>query len=118
MYKVCSGSWLEDQDFWRFSGIFRDVYLYAVPKLHVRDMKVTADYDYTDGSGCFAVELSVKGKGQVTAEKTTSCFARIRLKNAAGETVAGEELPWTNEKVTWEKRLCAVEPWSAERPYL
>src|SRR5699024_6816798 len=33
VYKRCSGSWLEDQDFWRFSGIFRDVYLYGVPKI-------------------------------------------------------------------------------------
>lgn len=38
VHKWCSGSWLEDQDFWRFSGIFRDVYLYTKPKVHVNDI--------------------------------------------------------------------------------
>lgn len=37
VYKRSSASWLEDQDFWRFSGIFRDVYLYAVPKAHINE---------------------------------------------------------------------------------
>lgn len=39
VFKWTSGSWCEDQDFYRFSGIFRDVYLYTTPKIHVRDMK-------------------------------------------------------------------------------
>ena len=53
VYRFCSGSWLEDQDFWRFSGIFRDVFLYGVPKLHIQDMKILAEYDDKDGSGSF-----------------------------------------------------------------
>ena len=40
VFKWSSGSWLEDQDFWRFSGIFRDVYLYTVPDVHIRDLFV------------------------------------------------------------------------------
>lgn len=43
VYKWCSGSWLEDQDFWRLSGIFRDVYLYSVPDVHIKDMFITSD---------------------------------------------------------------------------
>lgn len=43
VYKWCSGSWLEDQDFWRLSGIFRDVYLYSVPDIHIKDMFITSD---------------------------------------------------------------------------
>src|SRR5699024_4777702 len=43
VYKRSSASWIEDQDFWRFSGIFRDVYLYAVPEIHIRDMFIHAD---------------------------------------------------------------------------
>ena len=42
VFKWTSSSWCEDQDFFRFSGIFRDVYLYAEPKVHVRDLKVLA----------------------------------------------------------------------------
>ena len=40
VFKWCSGSWCEDQDFFRFSGIFRDVYLYAEPKVHINDLKI------------------------------------------------------------------------------
>lgn len=52
VYKWCAGSWLEDQDFFRFSGIYRDVYLYAIPPHHIQDLKVVATLDesYTKGS--------------------------------------------------------------------
>lgn len=51
VYQYSTGSWLEDQDFWRFSGIFRDVYLYTVPDIHVYDLHVRAELDssYTRG---------------------------------------------------------------------
>ncbi|MCD8052286.1 MAG: DUF4981 domain-containing protein [Clostridiales bacterium] len=45
VYKWCAGSWLEDQDFFRFSGIYRDVYLYAVPALHIQDVKLVPTLD-------------------------------------------------------------------------
>ncbi len=45
VYKWCDGSYLEDQDFWRLSGIFRDVYLFSVPKVHIRDFRVVTDLD-------------------------------------------------------------------------
>ncbi|WP_189015217.1 glycoside hydrolase family 2 TIM barrel-domain containing protein [Paenibacillus marchantiophytorum] len=45
VYRWCDASWLEDQDFWRLSGIFRDVYLYTVPKAHVYDFFVTTELD-------------------------------------------------------------------------
>ncbi len=43
VYRFSSASWIQDQDFWRFSGLFRGVSLYAVPKAHVRDMFVTSE---------------------------------------------------------------------------
>lgn len=45
VYRWCDASWLEDQDFWRMSGIFRDVYLYSTPKAHIYDFSVVADLD-------------------------------------------------------------------------
>ncbi|QHW34997.1 DUF4981 domain-containing protein [Paenibacillus rhizovicinus] len=45
VYRWCDASWLEDQDFWRMSGIFRDVYLYAAPKAHVYDFFATTELD-------------------------------------------------------------------------
>lgn len=45
VYRWCDGSWLEDQDFWRLSGIFRDVYLYTTPLVHIRDFFVQTNLD-------------------------------------------------------------------------
>lgn len=45
VFRYSTGSWLEDQDFWRFSGIFREVFLYSVPEVHVRDLFVKTEFD-------------------------------------------------------------------------
>ncbi|QYR22672.1 DUF4981 domain-containing protein [Paenibacillus sp. sptzw28] len=52
VYRWCDASWLEDQDFWRMSGIFRDVYLYTTPKVHLYDFFATTELDeaYEDAS--------------------------------------------------------------------
>ena len=47
VFKWTSGSWCEDQDFFRFSGIYRDVYLYTIPEVHVSDLKVQTLLDDT-----------------------------------------------------------------------
>lgn len=57
VYKRSSASWIEDQDFFRFSGIFREVYLYAVPDFHVRDIFVKAGLEDDYSTGSFEVEL-------------------------------------------------------------
>ena len=69
VYKCSSASWLEDQDFWRFSGIFREVYLYAVPETHVEDLMVrsTLDENYKDGLLTVNVKLTGKIAGTVEA---------------------------------------------------
>ncbi|MBP5184471.1 MAG: beta-galactosidase, partial [Lachnospiraceae bacterium] len=58
VFKWTSGSWLEDQDFWRLSGIFRDVYLYSKPKIHIDDMfiKTRPDAEYKQ----FDLELNIQ----------------------------------------------------------
>jgi len=45
VYRWCDASWLEDQDFWRLSGIFRDVYLYSTPRIHIQDFFVNTELD-------------------------------------------------------------------------
>ena len=101
VYKRSSASWLEDQDFWRFSGIFRDVYLYGVPAAHVRDMKVNADFDGTNG--IFSADLDIEG----------ICSVRALLTNKNGEAVAESDL---TDSVEWT--IESAEPWSAEIPNL
>ena len=58
VYKRSSAAWLEDQDFFRFSGIFRDVYLFAKPSIHVEDLFIKAGLDEDYSTGIF--ELSAK----------------------------------------------------------
>ena len=92
----CDGSYLEDQDFWRFTGIAREVYLYATPKVHIQD--ITIGQDYADGKGLLNVDVKVAGKAQLEA----------RLFDADGKQVT-EGLTASVEN---------VKPWTAETPYL
>ena len=63
----CDGSYLEDQDFWRFTGIARETYLYATPKTHVQD--VTIGQDWQDGRGLLSVDVKLAGgKADVEAQ--------------------------------------------------
>ncbi len=64
--KFCTGSWLEDQDFWRMFGIFRDVKIYNTPKVHVTDLKVKTGLSDDFKNGQLEVELKVTNK---TSEK-------------------------------------------------
>ncbi len=92
----CDGSYLEDQDFWRFTGIAREVYLFARPKAHIED--VTIQQDYQDGKGLLTVN--------VKAAKGT--LVEARLEDAEGKMVG------TGLKQTVEN----AKAWSAETPYL
>jgi beta-galactosidase len=62
VYQRSTGSWLEDQDFWRFSGIFREVYLYTIPEIHVKDIHVHANLDSTYTEGFFTEEIPLDTK--------------------------------------------------------
>ncbi len=92
----CDGSYLEDQDFWRLTGIAREVYLYARPKAHVED--ITIRQDWQDGNGLLDVE--VKAPKGLTVE--------ARLTDADGRQVA------TGLKAT----VSGVKAWTAETPSL
>ena len=93
----CDGSYLEDQDFWRFTGIAREVYLYATPKVHIQDVFVKQDYK--QGKGLLNVDVKLAG-GKAPVE--------AKLYDAEGVLVA-EGLQATVEN---------AKPWTAETPYL
>lgn len=109
VYKRSSASWIEDQDFWRFSGIFRGVYLYATPKTHVEDVFVKAllDESYTDGRLSIRAKLSGDLSGTVTAT----------LEDADGNGVYTETLA-AAEELSFAATIPAVKQWSAEVPNL
>ena len=58
-FRWCDGSYLEDQDFWRMSGIFRDVYLWSPPEVHIRDFEVKTDLDAEFHNAKLSVNVSV-----------------------------------------------------------
>ncbi|WP_374717575.1 glycoside hydrolase family 2 TIM barrel-domain containing protein [Neobacillus sp.] len=110
VYQRSTGSWLEDQDFWRFSGIFRDVYLYTVPEIHVFDLHVRPELDSTFTKGSLMVDLKLQGDipSKITAE----------LVNSKGERVQTGIAEKKDGK--WSIAMTVEQPalWSAEKPHL
>jgi beta-galactosidase len=92
----CDGSYLEDQDFWRFTGIAREVYLYARPKVHIED--VIIGQDWKDGYGL--LDVSVKAPKGTTVD--------VRLDDAEGNVVGTGA----------QQAIASVNAWTAETPYL
>lgn len=108
--KRSASSWLEDQDFFRFSGIFRDVYLYAIPKTHVRDIFVHANLDDTYTTGLLKCELKLEGNiaGSLGYE----------LLDKTGKTIITRMGLMLKEELCFEATVKDVLKWSAEVPDL
>ena len=119
--KWTSSSWCEDQDFFRFSGIYRDVYLYAVPKCHVEDMKVIPKLSSNYESGSVDVDLKIKGEGLVYV----SFFdARVGVINPTLWDLKERWVLYTSEEKAKDGDVKFTIPvgkpklWSAEEPNL
>ena len=113
VYRWCTGSWLEDQDFFRLSGIFREVYLYTTKKQYIEDVKVLSEPDTTDyktGELTALLSLGVS-EGQTEGEMT--------VYDMDGAVVASDSVTVENEgSITLKATLPFVNLWSAEKPYL
>lgn len=105
VFRWCDGTYLEDQDFWRLSGVGRDCYLFARDKKRIADIRVTPDLtdNYTDGT--LEVDLTLTANRPVT----------LTLTDAQGKTVAE-----TTANKSGKTRMSVANPnkWSAETPYL
>lgn len=107
VFRWCDGSYLEDQDFWRLSGIARDCYLYQKNKTNgIDDVRLCATLE-DDGSGRLSVTMDLRGNETVYASLITP---------------TGEETLQTiqpkNGRAEWAMHLSKVEAWSAEIPTL
>lgn len=107
VYKWTSSSWCEDQDFYRFSGIYRSVYLCAVPAVHVEDLTVRTLFE--EGS-------LERAKLSVCGELKGSGICKIRLKD--GETTIFENEQKAGSAFSFEEMVEKPRLWSAEEPYL
>lgn len=115
VYKWCSGSWLEDQDFWRLSGIFRDVYLYSTPEVHVKDMFITSEL----GSGFKKANLKNSLKIESEREITVDIEMQLLDKNEVVLSVEENALKIEkNLKIELSKKFENPKLWSAEKPNL
>lgn len=107
VFKWTSSSWCEDQDFFRFSGIYRDVYLYTVPQVHVWDLRVRTLLDDTFTHADLELVLKAEGRGK----------AKITLFDQE-ETVASCEADLDGDETVCVMKVDQPRLWSAEDPYL
>jgi len=107
VFRWCDGTYLEDQDFFRFCGVGRDCYLYARNKTHIADVRITPDLDAQYKDGSLDIRLQTVGSGTIDLE----------LLNARGEVVASQTV---KAAPTQQVKLELANPnkWSAEIPYL
>lgn len=107
VFKWCGGSFCEDQDFFRFFGIFREVCLYTVPKVHVWDLKVQTLLDDSFTEGTLVLDLKLQGRGRLLG----------MLTDADGDIV-GELSADVEETAHFAMAVEKPKLWSAEVPNL
>ena len=107
VFKWISSSWCEDQDFFRFSGIFRSVWLYAIPTVHLEDVSVKTLFAGDDfAHSTLEVALQVEGKGA----------ARLTLRRSESELeVFSEKIALNGGSVLFSHAVENPHLWSAER---
>lgn len=110
VYKRSSASWIEDQDFWRFSGIFRDVYLYAIPETHISDIFVKTDLS------AYFTNAKLNAALKMVGNENTKIKAY--LEDATGNKIVEvKDIPF-NKELTFSLDVENVKLWSAEEPNL
>lgn len=119
VYKWTSGSWVEDQDFFRFSGIYRSVYLYAVPSAHVQDMKIETLLDEEYQDAVLSVDLKVVGRGTVYVTLWDGASSLIEDEFSFDVTKdLFDAFEDANSTIHFEWDVESPLLWSAEAPYL
>lgn len=116
VYRYSDGTYLEDQDMWFLSGIYREVYLYAEHRIALRDFFARAELDAGCQNGTLRVQERIENFGESAALKTTADLIRgdQREQIYSSGVVAK---PGVNT-FAFERNIKNVEPWSAEEPNL
>ena len=119
IFRWSTGSYLECQDFWRLSGIERDVYLWSQPKIAVNDYRIVSTLDDTYKNGIFSLAMDIKNH----SDKVKNIDVTYELLDAKGNVAATAEnklwvSPNTIATTSFEKTLNNVETWNAEHPNL
>jgi len=121
VFQYADGTYLEDQDMWRLNGIFRDIYIYAVPKTHIQDYFVTTDLDNEYTNAILKVKTEILNKQLVNQ----NLKLKYTLKSYDGkiEVLNFESNAFTvksnsTQTVQTNKEFINPNKWSSEKPYL
>ena len=107
VFRWCDGTYLEDQDFFRYSGVGRDCYLYTRTTNHIEDIRITPDLDAQYKDGTLQIAVQMKGKGTVD----------LKLLDKAGKEVTTAQVKGSGKK-TATMNVSNPEKWTAETPNL
>ncbi len=117
VYRWSDGSYLEDQDFWRLSGIYRDVYLFAAPAVHIRDFwaQTELDADYRDAN--LKIRADIANYATVNTDGYT---LEAELFDSANQRIKNQESGIRNQesRITFAMPVANPLKWSAEHPNL
>lgn len=109
MFRWCDGTYLEDQDFWRMSGLAREVYLEARHKTRLEDVMITPSLDAEYNNGALDMQFDFTKSVRK---------ADVKLLNGKGEVVAQQSLTPAKGKAAWRAEVASPAKWSAEEPNL
>lgn len=123
VFRWCDGSWLEDQDFIRLSGIMRDVYIYAVPSVHIQDFQIDATLTggYTDGllkTTAWIYNSTGTSSGEFTVELSLFDDTGAEVFSGKSQKVSSIGENGGEKSVHFEVPVAAPKRWSAETPDL
>ncbi len=120
VFNWSDGSYLEDQDYWRFSGIYRDVYLFSTPKVRLRDISVFPDLDEELKDGILNTRITVNNAGV----NGSNVKVRTTLKDEQGHTKATQASesvaiqPGGELEISLHSAIAAPLKWTSETPHL
>lgn len=103
VFRWCDGTYLEDQDFYRYSGVGRDCYLYVRENTHIQDIRITPDLDAQYQNGSLQIDLQIKGKAVVDLkllDKSGKEIASSQVNGSGAQSVnmqVSNPLKWTAE---------------------
>jgi len=120
VFRWCDGSYLEDQDFWRFSGIERNVFLYAANKTAVRNLEIIATLDDQYKDGIFSTKVFVKNysTNDESPDLQIELVDRFNGKSIYNETQKLQLGKYSEQWIDVHTTIASVAQWSAEKPNL
>ncbi len=124
VYRWSDGSYLEDQDMWRFSGIYREVYIFSTPKLHIRDFFIHCDLDNNYKNSKLTINANIINYSQDLIENFR---LDVKIVDAKKNVIGSDPLisknisrvgPLGEIKISSKIQIDNPMKWSAEKPYL